>query len=105
MYILVRVKDNVKAGTSILTSVYSYYEMLDENGKKVSDESGSYDIFTVSDKSFTSSLFGNNNSSAATSTTGYTGGVIGFIFKWIIIFLLVALLFLTGRFLYKAIRH
>ena len=105
-----KVKSDAKVGTSVVSSAYVYYEMLDENGKEVSDENSSYVIATVAEKSVSSNSSPNtdnsNKNNSANTSNGSTESVWGgSIFRWLVMFVLFGILVILGRTIYKAYLH
>ena len=89
------VKDNIIAGTSVVTSAYVYYEMLDEEGKTISDDNSTYSVTTVVEKE--------TKSTEAISQTGSVWYVS--LFKWLAIILLFAVLVLLGKNIHTGVLH
>lgn len=89
-------ESNLVVGKNIIVQANSAYEMLDENGEQISDESSVYSISTVTDKIV------NINSKTSKETETFWSG---WLFKFLLSILLLVILFILGRNIYKKIIH
>ncbi len=94
-----KIKDDVKVNTSVVSSGYIYYEMLDKNGDDVSDENSTYVVSTITDKNV-NSIGANNKNNQDTQNSGFS-----YLFKWLASILLFIILIILGRTIYKNILH
>ena len=96
-----KIKDDVKVGTSVVTSGYIYYEMLDKDGNDVSDENSTYAVSTISEKDLIGSdLNINKDLKSSKDNSGFS-----YLFKWLASILLFIILIILGRTIYKNILH
>lgn len=87
---------NLSAGKNIIVQANSSYDMLDENGEVISDENSVYSISTVTDK-----IVNINNKISKESESFWSG----WLFKLLLSLLLIIILFILGRNIYKKIIH
>jgi hypothetical protein len=84
------------AGRNIIVQANSSYDMLDENGDTISDENSVYSISTATDKIVTADTTVSKESETFWS---------GWLFKVLLSLLLLVILFILGRNIYKKIIH
>ncbi len=87
---------NLVSGKNIIVQANSTYDMLDENGDKISDENSVYSISTVTDK-----IVSLNNKISKETETFWSG----WLFKLLLSVLLLVILAILGRNIYKKIIH
>ena len=87
---------NLVSGKNIIVQANSTYDMLDENGDKISDENSVYSISTVTDK-----MVSINNKISKETETFWSG----WLFKFLLSIILLVILFVLGRNIYKKIIH
>ncbi len=85
---------NLVSGRNIIVQANSTYDMLDENGDKISDENSVYSISTVTDK-----MVSINNKISKETETFWSG----WLFKFLLSIILLVILFVLGRNIYKKI--
>ncbi len=98
--IILKVKDGIQNGKSLVVSSLITYEMLDENGARMSDENTGYDISTVSE-------YVKDNTISTNSTKGVDNKSFldSWLFKIIVSIILLFVLFILGKNIYNRIRH
>lgn len=87
---------SLAVGKSLIVSALATYDLLDENNNEISDESSTYIISTVTDKSLVSSS--DNGSSQSMFWSGW-------LFKLLLCIILFVILYILGRNIYKKILH
>jgi uncharacterized repeat protein (TIGR01451 family) len=99
--IVLKVKEGVQIGKTLVVSSLVSYEMLDENGKSISDENTTYDISTVSEYTKDQSVVADKKNQAK-EDVGFFGG---WLFKTLVSIILFIILFILGKNIYNKIRE
>ncbi len=87
---------DLKLGKNIIVQANSSYDMLDEDGETISDENSVYSISTVTEKIVSV------NAKASKENESFWSG---WLFKFLLSLLLIIILFILGRNIYKKIIH